>query len=473
MSAGRHVVVVGGGISGLAAAHRICRLAAADPPRVSVLEAEQRLGGKIRTEVFAGRPFDAGAEALLTRVPEAVALCRELGLEHALVAPASDQAYLWTRGGLRPLPRQMMAGAPGGASSVASTGILSHLGLARAGLDLLLPSRPPDHDVSIGQLVRRRLGHEVLERLVDPLLGGIHAGSCDELSVRATAPQLVAALRSHRGLVRGLRAAAAGSSATPGPTFLSLSGGLGELVRVLRSRLDGAEVRTGTAVETLEALPEGRTRLLLAGDEQLVADHVVLAVPAHAAVGILEQACAPAAHELQTIDYASVATVLLSYPLEALADPLPGTGFLVPRTERRTLTACTWASAKWPHLAGETMLFKASVGRAGDRRALDLTDEQIAGHVHAELVEAMGLRRQPLDVRVVRFECALPQYHVGHLERIARVESALRELPGVHLAGAAFHGVGVGACIRDGEAAAARIAAELSLTAMPSVEITT
>jgi oxygen-dependent protoporphyrinogen oxidase len=467
MSERPQVVIVGGGIAGLAAAHRLDGAhrgadgTSSSGPRITLLEADERLGGNIRTEHFAGRPLDVGAEALLARVPAALELCHELGLEHDLVAPASDQPYVWTDR-LRPLPPRLMAGVPDGSQALIGSGILSPVGLARAGLDLIVPARRPTHDVSIGSLVRRRLGEEVLERLIDPLLGGIHAGSCDELSVRAAAPQLEAALRARRSLVRGLRSLSGGSPPAPiGPTFLTLSGGLGELVRTLRERLVSVECRTRAALQSLEPLSGGGVRLTLAGGETLGADHVIMAVPAFAASAILAEACPAAAGELEEISYASVATIALSYPVEAFGRRLAGSGFLVQRGRGRTITACTWSSAKWPHLAGDTVLLKCSAGHAADRGALDLDDEQLIRLVRADLAQAMSLHEVPLQARVFRFERALPQYTVGHLDRITRVDAALARLPGVSLCGAAYRGVGVAACIRDGQAAADGVLAAL------------
>lgn len=467
MSEGPHVVIVGGGIAGLAAAHRLAGAhRAADAPssaspRITLLEADRRLGGNIRTEHFAERPLDIGAEALLARVPAALELCHQLGLEHDLVAPASEQPYVWTDR-LHPLPSRLMAGVPDGSQALIGSGILSPVGLARAGLDLIVPGRPPTRDVSIGSLVRRRLGDQVLERLIDPLLGGIHAGSCDELSVRAVAPQLVAALRARRSLVRGLRAISGGSLPAPmGPTFLTLSDGLQELVRTLRERLAAVEWRMGSALESLEPVPGGGARLTLAGGEILSADHVILAVPAFAAAAILAAACPQAAAELEGIAYASVATIALSYPAEAFERGLAGSGFLVARGRGRTITACTWSSAKWAHLAGDTVVLKCSAGHAGNRDALDLDDEQLLRAVRADLAQAMNLRTEPLLQRVFRFERALPQYAVGHLERIERIDAALSRLPEVSLCGAAYRGVGVASCIGDGQAAADRVLASL------------
>lgn len=462
------VAIAGGGIAGLAAAdrldgvHRAAEAASSAGPRIVLLEASERIGGNIRTEELAGRPLDVGAEALLARVPGALELCHELGLEHDLVAPAEDQPYVWTDR-LRPLPPRLMSGVPDGSQALIGSGILSPLGLARAGLDLIVPARRPKRDVSIGALVRGRLGDEVLERLIAPLLGGIHAGNCDELSVRAAAPQLEAALRKRRSLVRGLRALSGASPQAPmGPTFLTLSGGLGELVRTLRERQAYVECRTQSALRSLSPLPAGGVRLTLADGERLDADRVILAVPAFAAAAILAEACPAAAGELEGISYASVATIALSYPLDAFGGKPTGSGFLVQRNRGHTITACTWSSAKWPHLAGDTVLLKCSAGHAADRGALDLDDERLIGAARTDLAQAMGLYAAPLEAKVFRFERALPQYTVGHLERVARIDAALARLPGVSLCGSAYRGVGVASCIRDGQTAADGVLAALS-----------
>lgn len=471
MSRSAHVVIVGGGISGLATAHRLTRTAP-QGVKVTLLEAAERFGGVIRTRTFSGRRYDCGPEAMLAAIPHGPSLCRELGLASDLVAPVSDQPFLWTRGSLRKLPPRLLAGVPDGARTVAATGIVSRRGLARAGFDLVLPSRPLEADVSIGSLVRRRLGRETHEQLIEPLLGGIHAGECDSLSVRATAPQLAAAVASRRGLIRGLRAAAA--PAPDGPTFLTLEDGIETLIAALVEHLaTRAELRAGCALESLALAPGRKLVLGLSSGELLRADRLVLAVPASVAARLLTPVCAGAATELARIDYASVATIALAYPASALTRELDGSGFLVPRSEHRTITACTWSSAKWAHLAGDPVLLRASVGHAADDRALLLPDDQLIRAVHEELVRAIGISRQPLDVAVNRFPNALPQYRVGHLDRVARIERELESLPGVRLAGAAYRGVGIGACIRAGEAAADAVAAELADSTAPPERWTT
>ncbi len=454
MTSQPRVVVVGGGITGLSAAWTL----SSTPAEVVVVEATGRLGGKVRTEDFAGQRVDVGPDAFLARVPDATDLCRALGLGDELVAPASGRAFIWATGRLRPLPEGLVLGVPTELGAVARSRLLSPLGLARAGLDRVLPATPAEGDRSVGELVTARLGRELLDQLVDPLLGGIHAGDSRQLSVAATAPQLEAAAGRSGGLMRGLRAQTdrAGRAETPsGPAFLSLASGLGTLVERLTAGLlaRGVDLRTATAAQSLDRV-DGRWRLCTPAGE-VGADALVLAVPSPVAAGLVAPHAAGVAAELEGIDYASVVVTSLIYPAAGMGRPLDGSGFLVPRREGRLMTACTWSSSKWPHLvqAGRVML-RASAGRWGDERALAMSDEGLVDRLHAELVEALDLQSRPLDTRVTRWPDAFPQYRVGHLDRLARVEAGLTRLPGLVVAGAAYRGIGLPACIAQGRQAA-------------------
>lgn len=423
----RRVTVVGGGITGLAAARALVQ-GGAD---VTVLEASSRLGGRIEPATVGGVTVEGGPDAFLARVPEAVALAQEVGLGDELVAPSPGGALVWSRGRLRPFPEGVLLGVPVDIVGVARSGILSPAGLLRAGLDLVLPATRWDGDASVAELVGRRFGVEVVERLVDPLIGGINAGRSEELSAEAVAPQVVAAARARRSLLLGARSQRVRSD---GPVFLTVRSGLSTLVERLAA---GVDVRLGHEVHELD------------GD-------TILTVPAAVAAGLVEQRAPEAAAELRAIRSVSVGMVLLAYDEAAVSRPLDATGFVVPRVEGKLLTACSFATSKWPHwkVPGR-VVFRASVGRSGDDRWQQLDDDTLVARVHDELAEMVGLRDVPVDAHVRRWFDAFPQYDVGHLARIERIERALP--PGVLVAGASYRGLGLPACIRQGQAAAARL----------------
>lgn len=445
------VAVVGGGVTGLAAALELMD-AGAD---VTVFEASDRLGGRIRTEEIAGRPIDLGPDAFLARVPHALDLCRRLGLENELVHPAAEGASIWARGRLRPLPSGLVLGAPTGLGdlrALARAGLITRSEVARASLDLVRPATRWGVDPTAGELVRTRLGSGVFEGVVDPLIGGIHAGSSDFLSAEAAAPQLAAAAQS-RSLMGGLRKAqrVASGSSSGTPLFASLRTGLGRLVDRLVEELTagGLSVSCGTAVDSVPV--NGF-------------DATILATPSSVAAKLVAPASSEAGRELSGIESASVALAVLVYPATALRRPLCGTGFLVPRAEGWLLTACSYASAKWPHWTGPNdLVLRASTGRWGDNAALRLNDDELGERLHAELTSALDLAASPRLTRVMRWDRAFPQYRTGHLARVTRAETALaRDLPSVTLAGAAYRGVGIAACVAQGQAAARRALGESS-----------
>lgn len=415
------VAVVGGGIAGMAAAWEARKLG----HDVVLHEAGSSLGGKLRTSPFCGVPVDEGPDAFLARVPFAVDLCRELGLESELVAPAEGRAYVWTRGRLRPLPAGLVLGVPTELVGLARSGILSARGVLRAGLDVVLPRSDFGDDPSVEEVISLRFGREASERLVEPLVGGINAGVAARLSMASTAPQLAAAAGRSRSLLLGLKGAA---GSLDGPVFYSLRGGMGVLAARLAGALAeaGVEVRLDSAVSTL---PD--------------ADRVVVALPAGPAASLLGLS------ELAAIPHASVALVTLAYRGSAPS----GSGFLVPRVDGRLMTACSFASNKWPHWSPGpgTMVLRVSAGRAGDDRAMALSDDELVAALHAELAEALGLTSAPLEARVTRWVDGFPQYEPGHAARVVRIEAALPSH--VRMAGAALYGVGIPACIASGRAA--------------------
>jgi protoporphyrinogen/coproporphyrinogen III oxidase len=449
------VAVVGGGIAGLAAAWQLVTQTTqtSTPPEVTLFEPD-RLGGKILTEDFAGHTVDAGADGFIARVPDAVDLCLELGIKDELVAPAATKALLWTRGKLRPLPEGLVLGVPGRIGSLTTGGLLSPLGMARAAFDLVLPRTQWPDDMAVADVVGRRFGRQVSERLVDPLLGGIHAGSTQALSAEATAPQLAKAARSSRSLLLGLRHSAA--APTDGPLFLAPAGGMGRLVEVLVAALVERGVTfVRESVANISGESGDRVRVEPAG----TFDAAILATPAAAAAKLLAAGSPVAAGHLAQIRSASVVLVTFAYPRAGLDIPGGASGFLVPRTEGRLMTACSFGSLKWPHWSDPDMVvIRASAGRAGDDRPFQLDDETLVDRLQTEVAQALGAQAGPAAWRVSRWPEAFPQYEVGHLDLVARTESALQKaLPSVALAGAGYRGSGIPACIASGRRAAAAV----------------
>ena len=441
------VVVVGAGMSGLAAALEIRALR--PDAEVVVLEASSRIGGKVAVSEVGGLAVDEGADSMLTRIPDGLALVRAAGLAAELVAPATGQAAVWSRGPLRPLPGGTLLGLPTDLAALARTRLLSTPGLARIPLDLLLPGRAVTQDVSVGSLVTRRLGREVVDRLVDPLLGGVYAGRADLLSLHATLPQLVPHLSGRRSLLSAARAARTATPPTDGPLFASLPGGLGRLPAAL-ALATGADIRLNTTVRALTRTPGGWSLVhgSAAAPAEVTGDAVVLAVPAAPTARLL--APLVPADSLSPVDYAGVAIVTL-----VLDGPVPGhgSGYLVPAVEGRTTKAVTFSSRKWTHLAGARSVVRASIGRHGEARDLQRDDADLVAAVRAELELAVGPLPRPIDSRVTRWGGGLPQYTVGHLDRVRRLR-AVEQHPGLAVAGAAYDGVGVPACARSGRAAA-------------------
>jgi protoporphyrinogen/coproporphyrinogen III oxidase len=466
----RRVAVIGGGISGLAAAFLLRDRGL----EVTVLEGSPRLGGKLAVSDLAGIPVDAGAEALLARRPEGTDLIGAVGLARELVVPGTTSAGIWTRDQIRALPRRQFMGVPADLDELAATGILSAEGVARARLDLELPAAEPEADESVATRVGDRFGAELVDRLVEPLLGGVYAGSCADLSFEATLPGLAQAARGRASLAEAaatlLPAAPPPPGGSPAPVFTTLAGGLGSLPPVLAAQ-SGAQVRTNAMVRELARTAEG-WRLTVGSahaPETVSADAVIIAVPARPAGRLVAQldggAAAAAASALAEIRYASMAIVTLAYPVAAFPQPPRGSGFLVPAVDGRAVKAVTFSTVKWPHLlqsAAGLHIVRCSVGRLGEEGVLQRDDADLAALAAADLAAATGVRGVPADVRVTRWGGGLPQYSVGHLDRIARIRARASELPGLAICGAAFDGVGIPACIASARLAVGQVVEYLS-----------
>ena len=452
-----HVVVVGGGIAGTTAARAVVeRLPEAE---VSILESSARIGGKLASAEVAGIMVDVGAESMLNRRPEAVGLARESGLADAVVHPEPVSASLWTRGALRPIPPSVM-GVPSDMTALASSRVLSAPALLRARTDLPLPT--PTDDVSVAAYVGHRLGREVVDVLVEPLLGGVYAGHASELSVQAAAPAIWAL---HERGVRIARAAAEQvASAPPGlpPVFAGLEGGIWQLPAAVASH-PRVHVRTGSTVREASPLGHGRWRLVVGAANHpstLEADALVLATPAAPTARLVGPTAPVAARLMREIEYASMAIVTLAVPREQIAAEATTSGFLVPPVEGRAIKAATFSSWKWGWLgkrSGDLVVLRASLGRAGEEHVLQRDDADLVALAVDDLGDAVGLRGPLTDVHVQRWGGGLPQYTVGHLDRVAQIRSEVATVPGLEVCGAAYEGVGIPAVVASARAAAGRV----------------
>lgn len=471
-----HVVVVGGGIAGLAAAHRLL----ADGARVTLLEAGPRLGGKLYAAELAGARVDLGAESLLARRPEALDLARAVGLGDALQPPATATAHLWTRGALRPMPRGHVMGVPGDTAPLAASGVLSAEGLARIAADTGLPPTEVGEDVAVGEYVAARMGREVVDRLVEPLLGGVYAGDAYRISMRAAVPALYEAVRTHPTLTESVRALQSGAAAraaaerttvtgaaATGSFFAGISGGIGRLPLAVADacRADGARILTGTPAREILRTPDGWR--ITTPDEVLDADAVVLATPAGPAARLLGALAPAAATALREAEYASMALVTMAFRRSDLPAPVAdggASGFLVPPVDGRTIKASTFSSNKWAWAGADPELFllRTSIGRYGDEGDLKREDAELVDVSLADLGEAVGLAARPVASTVTRWDDGLPQYPVGHLARVARIRAAVAELPGLAICGALYDGVGIPACVASAAKAADAVGAAMA-----------
>jgi len=460
-SARPHVVVVGGGISGLATAYA---LATGDhPPRITVLEGSPRLGGKLAGDVLEGVPVDLGAESVLARRPEAVDLIRAVGLAGDLVHPSTTSAGLWIGDGILAIPPTVM-GVP--TDPAATAGALGPDAAARVAQEAELPPPHLTEDVAIGRYVAERMGQAVTDRLVDPLLGGVYAGRAEEISLAAAVPELFARLKSAPSLLAATAdLQAVGKQRPAGPVFAGIRGGIHRLITALSTDLEsrGVEVRTRCTVRKISRAASQGFELETGpavAPSLLTADAVVVAAPASPAARMLAELAPAAAADLATIEYASMAIVTLALPRSAWPESAGGSGFLVPSVEGRTIKASTYSHAKWEwsgEAGGDLAVLRCSVGRLGEEYVLQRSDDELVALAVADLRTAIGLDAPVVGSIVTRWGGALPQYAVGHPDRVSRVERAVADIPGLAVCGAAYTGVGIAACVASATRAATRV----------------
>ncbi|MDA3040337.1 MAG: protoporphyrinogen oxidase [Actinomycetota bacterium] len=440
-----HVAILGGGLAGLATAFELQR----SDHTFDLYEASDRFGGKVWSSLVGDRMVDAGADTFLARVPQGRALCEQLGLADQLTSPVAPvPAYIHRSGALHELPKGTVLGVPTDLDELAASGLISAQGLAEVAAE---PTRPPTDlggDISVGAYFRERLGDEVTERLIDPMIGGINASDIDRLSLRSAAPQIAAAAQGHVSILEGLRAARASVGATLGsagpgadePVFYGLPGGTARIIDALVAVLDARSLHLG-ASPTLDGLG---------------ADRVVIATPAPAASRLLAEVSPTASRLLAEIQYSSVAQVSVEFEAQAVTPHLDASGILFPRVDGMVLTACTWFSTKWAHYQrADRVLLRLTSGRFGDTRALDLGDEALVNRLLTEVQCVLDITAEPTALRVHRWIDALPQYVPGHADRVEAIFAALgADAPHITLAGAAYRGIGIPATIASAWTAA-------------------
>jgi oxygen-dependent protoporphyrinogen oxidase len=477
----KHIAIVGSGIAGLAAAYRLQQTAPG--LAITLIESNNRLGGKITTDRVDGFVIEGGPDTFLSYKPRGLGLCKELGLEDRLHGTNEKIrcTYVMRGSKLYELPEGLTGLIPSRFGPMIKTGLISPLGKLRMGLDYFIPPRSPDGDESLADFVGRRLGRELYDRMIEPLMSGIYAGDGEQLSLAATFPQLRDTELKYGSLVKGMLAAkrkpapprsdpltGAGGANPRAPgtgrkwaAFLTLTTGLAEIVEALETKLTGVDIRLGRSVVSIGHVWRSSLRanvtytLILDSGESLQADGVILATPAYVTADLVSKLDPEMASALRAIPYSSTATVSVAYPLSDVPRPLDGYGYVIPSAEGHDILACTWTSSKFPHRAPEGYgLIRAFIGRAGQESALEKTDEELVRLVRDELRAVLGITAGPLLHRVFRWPKAMPQYTLGHLDRLAVIDKRLAEHPGLYLAGNGYRGIGIPDCIASGEAAA-------------------
>lgn len=471
----RRIVIVGGGIAGLAAAYRLVDLNREKSLglEVKLLEAAPRLGGSIATERIGDFLVEAGPDSFITEKPWALRLCERLGITSRLISTqaAYQKVYVVHQGALQPLPEGFFLLAPTRLWPFLRTPLFSRSGKLRMACELFVPRGGADSDESLATFVRRRFGQEALERVAQPLVGGIYAADPEKLSLAATMPRFLELERRKRSIIwamwseqwRQSRSRQRGSGAR-WSLFVTFSGGMQELVDAVASRLPEASVHVGSPVTGLEQnATQGTWTLRTSGGERFDAAAVILAAPAYRSAEIVAPLAADLAQDLKATPYASTATVSLAYREDNFPHGLDSFGFVVPSAESRKIMACTFSSMKYAGRAPEGhALLRAFVGGALQPSLFEDDDATMESNVRHELASLLGVKAEPLFSRIRRHPGSMPQYQVGHQQRIRRIEGRLSGLSGLALAGSAYHGVGIADCIHSGEAAAEKVLEMLS-----------
>jgi oxygen-dependent protoporphyrinogen oxidase len=477
----QRIVIIGGGITGLAAAHHLLENAGKSDrtPEVLLLEAGPRLGGVLKTTQRDGFLIEGGADSFISEKPEAIELAKRLGIESRLIETNEQhrRSFIVRRGRLIPVPEGFQLMAPARIWPFITSDIFSWPGKARMALDLLIPrrkTRDGDDDESLAQFVRRRLGREAFERMAQPMIGGIYTADPEKLSLRATLPRFLDMERDHGSIIRAMWKKRRtqppkiqhGTSGARYSLFLSFDKGMQSLADELGSQLRG-NVQLNARAESLsfdQATKRWKIRLgdKQSGNQVIEADAVCLAIPSYAAASLLHENDPGLSRLLNQISYASTATINLAYRRADVPHPLDGFGFVVPLIEKRSILACTFSSVKFPGRApGDHVLLRAFAGGALQPELFELDEDKLLRRVREDLRDLLGISKPPLFTVVEKWRRSMPQYHVGHLDLIVQIRARAQTHAGLHLAGNAYGGAGVPDCIRSGESAADKILAGL------------
>jgi oxygen-dependent protoporphyrinogen oxidase len=467
-----HIVIVGGGIAGLAAAHRLQEISREHelPLPFTLLEASNRLGGTLATEKRDGFLMELGPDSFISEKPWALALCRRMGMEAELIGTQDQHraTFVVHHGKLELLPEGFMLMAPTRFAPLARSRLFSWPGKLRMALDLLLPRGAARDDESLGSFVRRRFGREALERVAQPLIGGIYTADPERLSLAATMPRFLQMEREHRSVIAAMWQAsrrkpqdAKDASGARWSLFVTLRDGMQTMVEALRARLLLGTVHQGNAVESISQR-NGHWQIECQRGETLVADGVILATPSFNAAQIVRGLDTALADQLNSISYSSAATVNFAFRREQIPHPLNGFGFVVPHIEKRKIIAGSFSSVKYAGRAPEGhVLLRAFVGGSLQAELFERDDQEMERMVRQELADLLGITAEPLFTRIARYPRSMPQYFVGHLDRVAAVERKIAMYPGLALAGNAYRGVGIADCVRSGEEAAEAVVRKL------------
>ncbi|MBI5563011.1 MAG: protoporphyrinogen oxidase [Deltaproteobacteria bacterium] len=465
----KRVVIIGAGIAGLSLAWSIREhQKPGQECEVLILERKDRPGGNIRTEKTGGFLIEGGPDCFLSEKPWAMELCKRLGLGDELLMTNEERrkTFVLSGGRLHELPEGVILMVPTKMVPLATSSLISIPGKIRMALEFFVPRRKEKGDESLGSFVRRRLGQEALDKIAEPLVAGVHAGDPQTMSVRASFPKFVALEEEHGSLIRGMlkrMALARSTHKTPaagGPErkkvtmFVTLRGGLGTLIETLCERICRSKdtaLRTGVSV-TGVTKKDGGWQVSIEGGGGIEADAVVIAAPAYAAASLLRKADAQLADRLLTIPYVSTATVSIAFKKKDVRHPLNGFGFVVPKTEGRRIMAATWSSVKFNLRApDDSVLIRCFVGGAKNNDLVSLDDDVMTRMVREELREIMGIDAEPALTRVFRWKDSMPQYTIGHEERVAAMEERIARLPGLYVTGSAYHGIGISDSVRNAE----------------------